>query len=436
VHGSPLSRRKFLTLTGAGALAAGFGPLARACPPIEGAKDVLAAQKDAARAINGFGADLYPRLAGKEKGSLFLSPFSIETALAMTGAGARGKTLDEMEKVLHLPKDPHAGLGELAARLSGPVIREPRAYPLQGPLPKGVDPVPGKRPYELSVANAIWAQKGFPWEKAFLTLTRTHYGAGTVEVDFAESEAARERINAWVEKETREKIKELIGPGVITSLTRMVLANAIYFKSTWQHRFDKKHTKDAPFTRADGTTADVPLMALTGTLNSGKAHFGGRPVEVLELPYAGKELSMLVFLPEKGREFERLASVHDVTDLAPRLAPTEVNVFLPRFQAESTFDLNAPLADMGMKTAFGPDADFTGMSPEGKRLSISHVIHKAFVDVNEEGTEAAAATAVAIKERGAPPRKEFRADRPFVFAIRDNATGAALFLGRYAGPAK
>lgn len=417
VNNLPLSRRHFLAASGAAVALASGGlrpPLARAA---DGAKD-------AADAVNAFSADLFRRLAGpqsEEKGNLFLSPFSIETALAMTSAGARGTTLDEMAKVLHLPKEPHAAFGDLIGKMN----------------PSATDDI--KRPFQLSVANAIWAQKGYPWEKEFTDLTRKHYGAGTVETDFAESEAAREQINKWVEKETREKIKNIIGPGVITALTRMVLANAIYFKSNWLYQFDKKNTKDAPFALADGKKAEVPLMHLSGKLNYGEMRTFvtrvGETTQVLELPYAGKGLSMLVLLPEGRTGVHGLARWLSGNSLANvKMAETDVKVWLPRFKSESAISLKPVLTDMGMKAAFG-NADFTGMSPKGKELYISHVLHKAFVDVNEEGTEAAAATVVVVKGRSAsPPPKEFRADRPFVYVIRDNATGANLFMGRYMGP--
>ena len=419
MHTFPLSRRKFLTLSGAavGALAAGGSP-----PFARAAEEPAKPQKELGEAINGFATDLYKHLAGpqsKEKGSLFLSPFSIEVALAMTAAGARGKTFDEMAKVLHLPKEPHAAFGELIGRLNKTDAKN--------------------RPFELSVANAIWAQQDFPWHQEFIALTQKHYGAGVVGVDFKQSEAARKQINAWVEKETRTKIKDLIPEGVINALTVMVLANAIYFKSNWLYRFDKKLTKDEPFTLADGTRKDAPLMSQKGKFNYGEMHLGGRTglqVQVLELPYAGKELSMLVFLPEKGRGVELISSRLTAGALAePQLAPTDVQVSLPRFKAESTLSLKPVLVDMGMRQAFTAQADFTGMSPRGEELFITHVLHKAFVDVNEEGTEAAAATAVVIgRESAQAGPKVFRADRPFVYAIRDNATGAALFLGRYSGP--
>lgn len=416
MHPSRFSRRRFLALSG-GAAAAGLmtrhGAIARS------ALDAPASSLAAPAAINAFAADLHGRLTRDGKGSLFFSPFSIETALAMTSAGARGETLAEMEKTLHLPANPHPEFGKLLNHLH----------------PTGAG---RKRGYELTVANAIWAQQGFPWHKEFAELTRKHYGAGMVEIDFAESEAARKRINDWVSKETREKIKDLIGPGVITSLTRMVLANAIYFKGTWQYTFDKKRTVDAPFTRADNTKVDVPLMYRSGVFGHGEFTMyvlrRGENVQVLELPYSGHDLSMLIYLPESAGGAHRLAQWLGRDLLAaPALKKQEVQVWLPRFKTESAISLKPALMDLGIKRAFGA-ADFTGMSPEGKRLHISHVLHKAFVDVNEEGTEAAAATAVVVKERAAPVEKFFRADRPFVFVIRDNKTGTALFLGRYSGP--
>jgi serpin B len=295
----------------------------------------------------------------------------------------------------------------------------------------------GKRAFELTIANAIWAQQGFPWRKEFANLLAKNYGSGLIEVDFSKSEAARTRINEWVERATQKTINNLIGPGVITGLTRMVLANAIYFKGNWQYQFDTKATKDAPFTRLDSTKVDAPLMHQTAEFKYGQAHIGGRTggsVQFLELPYAGQSLSMLVLLPGEPRMAERLALyLKDGNFIRTEMKKQRVKVWLPRFKAESEFLLNQPLMDMGMKQAFG-SADFSGMSSAGKNLPISHVLHKAFVDVNEEGTEASAATAVVIKERSLPRETIFRADRPFVYVIRDNKTGAALFMGRYMGP--
>jgi serpin B len=441
MHPSTLSRRKFLTLSGAAAAAglfARFAP-ATACP-IRDELDALESAKKLAGAINAFAADLHTRLARDAKGSLFFSPFSIETALGMTSAGARGKTLEEMQKTLHLWDDPHAAFGQLLSHLNGPPpFKLPDRKPGRPILPDPDLPplIPVKRGYELSVANAIWAMKDYPWRKEFLDLTRTHYGSGVIETDFAKSDAARKEINAWVEKQTREKIKELIPDGVLNALTRMVLVNAIYFKGTWQYTFDKKETADAAFTRADGTKADVPLMYQTEEFNYGKMHVGsrsGQAVQILELPYSGRELSMLVYLPEKPDGANRLAlSKDDIA--APKLEQRKVHVYLPRFKVETEYSLQPALVDLGMKAAFFK-ADFTGMHTSDEYLFISHVLHKAFVEVNEEGTEAAAATAVVVAADSAIDRKTvvFRADRPFVFVIRDNRTGTALFMGRYSGP--
>lgn len=397
MHPFPLSRRSFLSLTGAAGVGALFPALGRACPVLNN-PDPMKDAKALAAGINAFAHDLHLRLARDAKGDLFFSPFSIEAALAMTAVGARGDTLAEMRKTLHLPADPHPAFGALISHLNN----------------DGRDKARG---YELSVANAIWAQKDFPWHKEFTELTRKHYGAGLTETNFGDPEAARKQINEWVEKQTKEKIKNLIGPNVLDSLTRMVLANAIYFKGTWLYQFDKKRTKDAPFTRADGTKADVPLMAQTAQLNYGEFTMfvlrGGEKVQVLELPYAGKELSMLMFLPPDATGAARLAQWLTADLLAGlELKSTEVQVALPRFKVETEYSLKPALIDLGMRAAFGA-ADFTGMSPEGKRMFISHVLHKAFVEVNEEGTEAAAATAVVIKERAAPRVTVFRADRPF-----------------------
>lgn len=441
MHTSHLSRRRFLSLSGAAAVGSLFATrFARACPmiklpPSEEAKKI-------ASAINAFAADMHARIARDEKGELFFSPFSIETALAMTSAGAKGGTLNEMQKTLHLPPEPHAAFGELIRHLNTPKMTRggTEAFPkaLDGGPPIG----PTTPAYQLSVANAIWAQKDFPWHKEFVELTHANYGAGVVETDFGKGEAARKQINDWVEKETKEKIKELIPPGVITGLTRMILCNAIYFKSKWQTEFDPKNTREEAFTCGGGTKRKVPMMHLTGEFKYGEMttfflERGGEKVQVLELPYTGNELSMLVFLPEDQTGADRLPRSLGGEDFtSEKLRAVKVNVSLPRFKAETKYSLKPMLMDLGMKSAFGV-ADFTGMSPLGKELFISHVLHKAFVEVNEEGTEAAAATGVAIKQRVSlnPKVVEFRADRPFVYAIRDNATGAVLFLGRYSGPA-
>ncbi|MCI0702543.1 MAG: serpin family protein [Planctomycetia bacterium] len=423
MHQSSLTRRRFLGFTGALAAGGLLASRASACPAIDYSSSVPVAD-GIAGAINQFAADLHERLSRDTKDSMFFSPFSIEAALAMTAAGARGETLSEMEKTLHLPTNPHAGFGELIDRLNGSGLHAKRC----------------RRPYELSVANAIWAQKDFAWHKEFMELTRKHYGAGMVETDFYKPEAARKQINDWVEEQTRKKIKDLIAKDALNPRTRMVLTNAIYFKGDWQTKFDPKLTENAPFIRADGTKTDVPLMNITSKFNYGEFDMPARvhdPVQVLEMPYAGGELSMLIYLPKAANGINRLTRWLSADKLGkPELREQKVVVSLPKFKVESGFALKPPLIDLGMKKAFNAgDADFTGMSPNGKDLYITAVVHKAFVDVNEEGSEAAAATGVIIGElvRAPEPPPVFRADRPFVFTIRENETGAVLFLGRYLG---
>lgn len=406
-----LSRRNFL----AASAAALFAPRLRAEAPSANALTDGNAR---------FGYDLYAKLA-TEPGNLFLSPFSISAALAMTAAGAKGKTLDEMKKVLHLPPDAHTGFANLIGRVNG---------------------TGGKRAYQLTTANALFGQTGYPWRPEFADLTRKNYGAGLVDTDFkADAEGSRQRINGWVEKDTKEKIKNLIPMGVISALTRMVLTNAVHFKGNWANQFKKERTKDAQFHATGTKTAEVPMMNQEGRFRYAEAALNENTrvrteVQVLELPYVGNELSMLVLLPRLNDLpfLERSLTAANVGGWADKLTPQLVDVSLPRFKMEwGTKSLVDPLKALGMKAAFGADADLTGMHSGSEHLFIAEVLHKAFVDVNEEGTEAAAATAVVVGRAGfAPPPKPkvFRADRPFLFLIRENATGSVLFLGRFAGP--
>jgi serpin B len=361
---------------------------------------------------NRFALDLYGKLREKP-GNLFFSPYSIHAALAMTADGANGTTRDQMVKVLHLPADREKALaaGDLG-----------RFY------------AAGGRDYELSVANALWGQKGFRWRPEFLARQNERFGAGFNEADFArDPEAERVRINGWVEDKTRDKIKELLQPGIITSQTTMVLTNAIYFKGQWAEQFDKRKTRDGEFRLADGKTVSVPLMHHSGTYRHGD--FDG--TQVLEMPYKGGDLSMVVILPEKPDGLSALEKQLTADQLTTWIAGLHsvqhFDVTLPRFKMTWGSELlNDQLRTLGMTEAFGGGADFTGMAGASPG-SITAVVHKAFVDVNEEGTEAAAATAVAIG-RSAP--RGFRADRPFLFLIRDAKHGTILFLGRLTDPSR
>lgn len=361
-----------------------------------------------------FAADLYQQLR-KQEGNLFFSPYSISTALAMTYGGARGKTADEMAQTLHFEAENenfHEDYGKLIARLNE-----------QGE----------KDNYKLLIANALWGQKDFRFLDPYLNLVKHNYDANLELVDYVTAaEAARQTINTWVEDKTEEKIKNLIPAGALDAQTRLVLTNAIYFKGDWAEQFDKTETKPAPFYISAQETVQAQLMHRKGEYK----YTQGDRLQVLQLPYKGDELSMLVLLPEErgtGRLEEKLSAA-TLNEWTKNLRQSEVDVYLPKFKMNSRFELGKVLAQMGMPLAFSGQADFSGMTG-GRDLFISQVIHKAFVDVNEEGTEAAAATGVVMRLTAAPMETpEFRADRPFIFVIKDNATGAILFMGRVANP--
>ena len=368
-----------------------------------------------------FALDLYGELRGKP-GNLFVSPYSISTALAMTYAGARGNTEAQMAKVLHFALGQDALHGQFRT------------------LEATLNPASKKRGYELSVANALWGDQGYKFLDAFLAVVKDNYGGNLRRLDFrGATEAARQRINAWVEEKTNGKIKDLIPRGILDANTRLVLTNAIYFKGDWQRAFKKSRTRDLPFTRGDGSKVAAPMMSQT-------AHFGYAETpqfQALAMPYVGRDVSMVVFLPRKHDGLPALERSLSPESLAKWLRPTrwprEVRVLLPRFTMASEFRrLARVLQAMGMTDAFrGATADLSGMNGRKYDLFIAAVIHKAFVDVNEKGTEAAAATAVVAKDNAiqAPP-PVFRADHPFLFLIRHNPTGSILFMGRVADPTK
>lgn len=367
--------------------------------------------QDVSDGCNRFALDLYGKLREKP-GNLFFSPYSIHAALGMTADGAGGTTRDQMMKVLHLPgeRDKALAAGDLG-----------RFY------------AAGGRDYELSVANALWGQKGFPWRPEFLARQKERFGAGFSEADFrADPEAERVRINGWVEEKTRDRIQELLKPGVVDRQTTMVLANAIYFKGRWAEQFDKTKTRDGEFHLADDKTVTAPLMHHSGTYRHG--HFDG--AKVLEMPYQGGDLSMVVVLPQEPDGLPAVEKRLTADLLSKWIAGLQqvehFDVTLPRFKMTWDAELSTPLKALGMTEAFGGGADFTGMA-ETSPGSISAVVHKAFVDVNEEGTEAAAATAVVMR---ASAPSGFRADRPFLFLIRDVKHGTILFLGRLTDPSK
>jgi serpin B len=378
-------------------------------------------RNDTAAAVKGnteFALRLYGQLCGRD-GNLFLSPYSVSTALAMTYAGARGQTATDMAHALDFTLEPDRLHRAFAA--------------LRADLNEGGK----KKDYELSVANALWGQKNFGFLPDFLDLTSRDYGAPLHQVDFMQdTEVARRTINAWVEEQTHDRIKDLLPRGILTGDTRLVLTNAIYFKGFWADQFKKDATREEAFHTGGGATVKAPLMHRTGRYG----YLDGGDFQALELPYRGKHLSMMVLLPKQADSLAALEGKLTAANLARwlgRLRPQEVQVALPRFKMTRQFSLKDTLQALGMRRAFiAGGADFNGMSgTNGRRLFISAVVHKAFVDVNEEGTEAAAATGVAIATFSARLTPVFRGDHPFVFLIRDNRSGSVLFLGRLTNPA-
>jgi serine protease inhibitor len=366
-----------------------------------------------------FALDLY-REFKTTPGNLFFSPYSISTSLAMTWAGARGDTQTQMARVLHFPgqeREVHAPFGEIQRRLND--------------LGKS-------QGIELSVANGLWAQEDRHFLPAFLNLARGEYQANISSADFqTKAPAVREEINRWVAQKTRDKIQDILPPGSVNHLTRLVLANAIYFKGQWAHAYAKSETASKPFHLSSAREIVVPLMHRLDSFR----YTENSEFQAVELPYKNDQLAMVVLLPRQVDGCGQLESRLDTVLLARSLSelkPQKVEVFLPRFKLESRFDLKQTLAKMGMPDAFGPKADFSGM--DGTRLlNISDVFHKAWGEVNEEGTEAAAATAVVVLEKMAvakppPPPPVFRADHPFLFLIRDTRSGTLLFLGRMVDP--
>jgi serpin B len=363
-----------------------------------------------------FAIDLYRELKDT-KGNLFFSPYSISTALAMTYAGARENTARQMADVLHFP--------------SG----QKEVHPAFGHLETLLNEIQTKGDIHLNVANSLWPQEGYPFLEEYLVLVKKYYGVVITPLDYQRAaEKARKIINQWVEEKTKDKIKNIIPPGVLDALTRLVLVNAIYFKGNWANPFDEKWTKDDTFYLLSGRTIRTPLMAQKRLFAYGEEEF----LQVLELPYEGKGLSMIVLLPEEKDglpQLEKQLTAGNLRMWTSRLRKQKVKVFLPRFKMTSQFSLSKTLAAMGMRDAFNPNkADFSGMDGRLNWLYIGAVIHKAFVDVNEEGTEAAAATAVVMRIKMAPQPPTFRADHPFIFLIRENSTGSILFLGRVMDP--
>ena len=367
-----------------------------------------------------FAFDLYQALKETD-GNLFYSPYSISQALAMTYAGARGETAREMADTLHFnlsQESLHPSFNGLDIELGK-----------RGEGAKGKD----DEGFRLNIVNAIWGQKDFDFLSEFLDTLAENYGAGLRVLDFVkEPEPSRITINDWVSDQTEGRIEDLIPQGVIDAMTRLVLTNAIYFNAAWQYPFNENATSDKVFHLPDGGTVTVPMMRQTESYG----YASGDNYQAVELSYDGGELSMVILLPEVGHfeEFESMLDYQILKEVIGGIKQRQVALTMPKFEFDSEFSLKTTLAAIGMPTAFSGAADFSGMTGRPD-LFIDEVIHKAFVSVDEAGTEAAAATAVIMKLTAMPEEPvNVIVDHPFIFLIRDIETGAILFIGRVVNP--
>ena len=375
-----------------------------------------------ARGNNAFAFDLYRTLSEGE-GNLFFSPFSVSQALAMTLAGARNETERQMMNTLHyeLPQDRlHPSFNALDLELAS------RGKGLEGEE---------NQLFQLNIANAIWGQQGYEFLPTFLDVLAEHYGAGLRPLDFAGAhEESRVKINDWVSSETQGRIIDFLPPGKVHSLTRLVLTNAIYLNASWMLPFDKHLTQERPFNLAGGGRVNVPMM--TETLKNSYGYAKGNGYQAVSVPYSLGDISMTILLPDAGTfgEFEDSLNAEVLSRIFDDIEIDYITLTMPLFEFESEFSLGETLAEMGMPDAFGAHADFSGMTGT-QGLRIDYVVHKAFVSVDETGTEAAAATGVGML-LSLPGRDPIpvTVDRPFIFIIRDTATGTVLFLGRVMNP--
>ncbi|XP_042560394.1 leukocyte elastase inhibitor-like [Clupea harengus] len=371
-----------------------------------------------------FSLELFKKITeitkAKNTGNVFYSPLSISSALAMVSLGAKGNTEVQMHETLNLNKvegDVHVAFNKLLAELNK----------------EGA-------PYALILANRLYGEKTYKFVEKFLADTKTLYLAELEEVDFiSNAEAARVKINKWVEKKTQETIKDLLAEGILDTYTRLVLVNALYFKGDWEKKFNIVKTTEVQFKINKNESKPVQMMHQTATFSL--TYVPDVDCQILELPYKGKDMSMLVMLPKNMEDnatgLEKLEQKLTYDKLVEWTRPdmmhtVEVQVGLPRFKLEETYDLEEILVSMGMVDTFSPQCDFSGMSCDN--LVLSKVVHKSFVEVNEEGTVAGAATAIVSRNSAMRPRETFMADHPFLFFIRHNPTQSILFYGRYSSP--
>lgn len=371
--------------------------------PSAGSADVTALTT----AQTAFALDLYDAVRDQVAGDLVVGPSSLHTVLAMIRAGARGQTATEMDAVLH--------------------TRALDLHPAGNALDRALQDRNRADGLDLTTANRLWVQQGLGLTDDYVRTVAGNYGAGLATTDFTgDPEAARDAVNDWVTDQTRNKVPELFPPDTIDASTRLVLANAVHLDAAWRFPFDPARTDDRPFRLTDGRRVEVPTMHYDEYLPTAT----GRDWSAVELPYAGEQLSMTIIVPRDLHAFEQRLDADVLTDVLEQIADGGVHLSLPRFTARTHLGLNDTLATLGMPTAFGTDADFSGMTGQ-PGLFLQAVEHEAVVEVDEEGTEAAAASGGAMADSHGPT---ITVDRPFLFLIRDDPTGALLFLGRVTDP--
>ena len=364
-------------------------------------------------ANNQFALDFYSNVTQQDSSNIFFSPWSISSAFAIAYEGARGTTAEEIQSVFSFAADDSVRRSSFAA------------------VQKDLNENDGN--YTLNTANALWVKEGYQLSEDYVSTARQYYDSEVANVDFIGNEGVGQ-INKWIESKTNNKIKDLIPPGSTNELTRLIITNAVYFNGTWSIEFDEADTSEEDFHVSANKTVTVPMMKLDKKFFN---YAETDELQILEMPYQGGKVSMLLLLPHNGTDvssIEQSLTLDKLEQLRGELQNQTIDVNIPKFKLETDYTLNSMLEDMGMPTSFNENAaDFSGITEE-ERLFIAAALHKAFVDVNEKGTEAAAATGITIETTSYQPIPVFRADRPFLFIIQDSETGNILFMGRVVDP--
>ncbi len=384
-------------------------------PIADDSKATSESVKKVVEANNQFAIKFYDKIKDN-KGNLFYSPYSMSMAFGMMYEGAKEKTASEIESVFNFPTDDDTRRGAMAR-----IYDELNNY---------------DEDYKFTVANALWIDENYKLLEDYTKNVEKYYGGVAKNVDFSRDiTKSTEIINSWVEDKTNNKIKDLFPQGSLSENTKLVLTNAVYFKGTWKFEFKKENTREGDFTKDDGSVVKTQMMNLNGEEFK---YLRDDKLQIIEMPYDGEKLSMMIILPEKIGDFEKSLSSEKINEWNNELKEQKVNVYLPKFIMNTKYSLNEYLKSLGMPLSFTENADFSGIDGT-KNLFVQSAIHQAFVDVNEEGTEAAAATGISMGVTSVGPGQGpevFRADHPFIFIIRDKTNDNILFMGRMSEPGK